>query len=130
MKEKADIRIDKWLWAVRIYKTRSIAVEEINKGRVLIDGINLKPSRIVKIGDLITVRKPPVVYTYKVKGLIHNRVSPTLAMTFVENLTTDEEMNKLTLAKMDVNFTRDRGTGRPTKRERRMIDKVQDSDMD
>lgn len=126
MEKKEDIRIDKWLWAVRIYKTRSIAIEEIKKGRVLIDGISPKPSRIVKVGEMLTIRKPPVIYSYKVLGLIHNRVSAQKAREFVENLTTDEEMMKLTFARTDLNFRREKGTGRPTKRDRREIDKLRE----
>ncbi len=128
MKEEIDVRIDKWLWAVRIYKTRGIAVDEINKGRVMINGMNLKPSRIVKVGELITVRKPPVIYTYKVIGIIHNRVSAQLAKDYVENLTSDEEILKLSLSKIDLGFQRDKGTGRPTKRERRTLDKFREDE--
>ena len=128
MGENQEVRIDKWLWSVRIYKTRSMAIDEINKGRVTIEGMNVKPSRIVRIGELICVRKPPVIYTYKVTGLLHSRVSAQLAKEYVENLTSDEEIMKLTIARMDINFRRDKGTGRPTKKDRRLIDKLKDTE--
>jgi ribosome-associated heat shock protein Hsp15 len=120
------LRIDKWLWAVRIYKTRSIATDECNKGRVLINGNPVKASHVVKIGEIILVRKPPVIYTYKVLGLIKNRGSAQVVKGFVEDLTSNEELAKREIARMNLNFQRDQGTGRPTKKDRREIDRVRE----
>ena len=121
-----DIRIDKWLWAVRIYKTRSQAAEACKKGRILIDGIPVKASRIVKLEDIVVVRKLPVIYTYKVKGLISKRVSAKVAVENYEDLTSVEELNKLKIND-DFFVKREKGTGRPTKKERRTLDKIKKS---
>lgn len=120
------LRIDKWLWAVRIYKTRSIATDECNKGRVLINGNPVKASHIVKPGEIVLVRKPPVIHTYKVLGLIKNRGSAQVVKSFVEDLTSDEELAKREIAHMNINFQRDQGAGRPTKKDRREIDKLKE----
>lgn len=122
------IRMDKWLWAVRIYKTRSIAIDECNKGRVLINGMPVKPSREVKVGEVIVIRKPPVIHTYKVLGLLKNRGSAQVAKQFVEDLTPEDELAKREIARLNINFQRDHGTGRPTKKDRRQIDKLRDND--
>lgn len=124
--ETQDARIDKYLWSVRIYKTRSQASEACRKGKVLMDAMPVKPSRMVKKGDLITVRKLPVVYTYRVKELLDRRVSAKLVVEYLEDLTPDEELEKLRKDHVTIVFKRDRGAGRPTKRERRMIDKLRD----
>lgn len=118
------IRIDKWLWAVRIYKTRTLAADECRKGRVVINGNSVKPSYIVKIGEEISVKKPPVIYTYKVKGLLEKRVSASLAKDFVDDLTLDSEVAKRQMAFMASNMQRDPGSGRPTKKHRRDIDEL------
>lgn len=119
-----DVRIDKWLWAVRIYKTRSNAADACKNGKVLINNIECKQSRTVKIGEIITVRKLPVVYTYKVIGLVENRQPAKNVSLYLENLTLQEELNKLDMQNFTVFAQRDRGSGRPTKRERRMLDKI------
>jgi len=116
------IRIDKWLWAVRIFKTRTIAAEEVRKHHVLINGQPVKPSHSVIIGEELDVRKPPIIRTYKVTGLIEKRVSATLAENYVTEITTKEELEKLQLQKYNISGIRDKGTGRPTKKERREID--------
>jgi ribosome-associated heat shock protein Hsp15 len=117
------VRIDKWLWAVRIFKTRSIAADSCNKGRVLINNIPAKPSKELTGNETITVRKPPVIYTYKIKSLVKNRLPAKLVPDYIEDLTSVEELDKL---KINETFfvQRERGTGRPTKRERRIIDKL------
>jgi ribosome-associated heat shock protein Hsp15 len=120
------IRVDKWLWAVRIYKTRSQATDECRKGRVVVNGIPVKPSHIVKPGEIILLRKPPAIYSYKVKGIIEKRVSAQVARKYVENITTNEEIAKLETSQLNVNFRRNRGTGRPTKKDRRLIDKIKE----
>ncbi len=118
------IRIDKFLWAVRIFKTRSIASDACNKGRVLIDGVIAKPSKEVKGNEQITVRKPPVIYNYKIKLLVKNRLPAKLVTDYIEDNTSIEELDKLKINE-SLYFKRDRGTGRPTKKERRTIDKIQ-----
>jgi ribosome-associated heat shock protein Hsp15 len=117
-------RIDKWLWTVRIYKTRSLAAEECKKGRVLIDGIPVKPSRIVKVGEMVTVRKMPVIYTYEVLDIPSSRLPAKRVEEFMRNLTPEEELAKLDMNRMAASIQRDRGTGRPTKKERLILDKL------
>ena len=119
----SGLRIDKWLWAVRIFKTRNQAADACKAGKVKIDGSNVKPSREIKINDIITVQIGALTKTIKVTGIIKNRVSAKLAVDYVEDLTPEEEYEKLKLMK-EVNFEkRDRGFGRPTKKERRIITK-------
>ena len=122
------IRIDKYLWAVRIYKTRSIAADECRKGRIIINDISVKPSRTVEPGEIITVKKPPVLYKYKVINVIENRISAKLVSQFIDDITPDEEKLKLSLK--EVTFHRDKGAGRPTKKERRIIDRFRNESND
>src|SRR5665647_598181 len=95
MADSKTIRIDKFLWSVRIYKTRSIASDECRKGRILINNIQVKPSRVVLMNEIITVKKPPVIYTYRVIEPVENRVSAKLVESLIEDLTTEEEKSKL-----------------------------------
>jgi ribosome-associated heat shock protein Hsp15 len=118
------IRIDKWLWAVRIFKTRNLAAESCRRSRVLIGGEPVKPSRAVRIGDVIEIRKPPLTLTYRVEGLIERRVSAPEAALNLANLTPPEEFARLKSIQENAFFIRDRGTGRPTKKERRDLDKL------
>lgn len=120
------VRIDKWLCAVRIYKTRTIATEECSKGRVSIGGINVKPSRDVKVGDVIEIRKPPVTYKFKVLQLAEKRMGAKLVPGFVENLTPKEQFEMLEMQKLVQWNGRDKGMGRPTKKDRRDIDDFMD----
>lgn len=117
------VRIDKWLWAVRIFKTRSIAADACNKGRVLINNIAAKPSKELTGNETITVRKPPVIYTYKIKMLVKNRLPAKLVPDYIEDLTSVEELDKL---KINETFfiQREKGAGRPTKKDRRIMDKL------
>jgi ribosome-associated heat shock protein Hsp15 len=126
MSENKTIRIDKFLWSVRIYKTRSIASEECRKGRILINDIQVKPSRVVLKNEIIKVKKPPVVYMYRVIEPIENRVSAKLVANFIEDLTSEEEKGKLDIRQAIGVVYRDKGTGRPTKKERRLIDRIKD----
>ena len=119
-----QVRIDKWLWTVRIYKTRTQAASECLKGRVLLNGMTIKPSHIVMIGEIFLVKKPPVIHTFKVKDILKSRVSAQIAKNFVEDITSDEELSKREIARMNSNFQRDPGTGRPTKKDRRTIQKI------
>lgn len=121
---KNGVRADKWLWAVRICKTRNIAAEYCRGGKVTIGGEPVKPSRLVKPGDLVQVRKSPYTFSYRVTGLIEKRVSAAEAASFVENLTPKEELDKIKTMQESAFYLRDRGTGRPTKKERRVLDKL------
>lgn len=125
-KDTKATRIDKYLWAVRIYKTRSLAAEACKKGKVLIEGIPVKPSRIIKKGDIMVVRILPVTYTFKVLDDIDKRVSAKEVIRYCENITPQAELDKLKKDYIIIDFKRNRGSGRPTKKERRMIDKLKD----
>ena len=126
MPEEKSVRIDKYLWAVRIYKTRSSASEACRKGRILIADVQVKPSRTISANEIITVKKPPVVFTYRVIEPLENRVSAKLAGNYAEDLTAAEEKLKLQIRPSDISGYRDRGAGRPTKRERRLIDRLKE----
>ena len=119
------VRIDKYLWAVRLYKTRTLATEACKKGRITVDDMPAKPSRNITAGDVIEVKKMPVVYSYRVLNPIEKRVGARIVAQYVEDITPQEELQKL---KMEDDFfiKRDRGTGRPTKKERRLLDDLQD----
>jgi ribosome-associated heat shock protein Hsp15 len=121
-----SVRIDKYLWAVRIYKTRTLATEACKKGRVTISEIPAKPSRMVSAGDVLEVKKMPVVYSYRILDPIEKRVGAKIADNYVENITSDEELQKLEL-KDNFFVKRERGAGRPTKKERRLLDDLRDS---
>ena len=118
------VRIDKWLWAVRLFKSRSLATEECKKGHIIIDGISVKPSRIPKVGDVIHVRKNPVTFSYKVLGILGKRVGAQLVSAYMEDVTPPEVLKVLEIRKQMSNFDRDRGAGRPTKKDRRDIDQL------
>jgi ribosome-associated heat shock protein Hsp15 len=128
MADNKNIRIDKFLWSVRIYKTRSIASEECRKGRIIIGNIQVKPSRIVLKEEIITVKKPPVIFAYRVIEPIENRVGAKLVEKYIEDLTPDEEKAKLDFKQAGGVIYRDKGTGRPTKKERRLIDRIKDTE--
>ncbi len=121
LQEKQGERIDKFLWSVRLFKSRSIATEECKKGRILVGGQPVKPAFPVSPGATLTVRKPPVTYTYLVTGLPVSRVGAPLVGNYITDLTPPEEKDKL-LAGKAVNGFRPRGSGRPTKRERRELE--------
>lgn len=126
MAEKKPVRIDKYLWSVRIFKTRSIASEECRKGRILINNTQVKPSRIILKDEIIVVKKPPVIFTYRIKEPIDNRVSAKLVELYAEDLTSAEEKAKKDIRQSGATVYREKGSGRPTKRERRLIDKLND----
>ena len=124
----AVIRIDKWLWAVRVYKTRSLATDACRSGKVRKDGMILKASYEVKINDVFEIRISPVIKTVKVKELLEKRVSAKIAVDFMEDLTPQEEYDKLKIIKDSHFELRERGTGRPTKKQRRLIDHLKIND--
>lgn len=118
---KSEVRIDKWLWAVRIFKTRTIATDACKKGRVSIGDAIAKPSRMVKVGDTVSVRKPPVTYTFRVLALTENRLGAKLVPEYMENITPKSELDLLEVVKISGFVNRRKGLGRPTKREGREL---------
>lgn len=123
-----EVRIDKWMWATRIFKTRTIAAEACKKNRIAIGGVNVKPSRMIKTGEIIQVRKPPVTYSFKVLALTQNRMGAKLVPEYLENVTPPEQYELLEINKISGFVDRARGLGRPTKKDRRDLDQFADSD--
>ncbi|MDR0733865.1 MAG: RNA-binding S4 domain-containing protein [Dysgonamonadaceae bacterium] len=117
-----EVRIDKWLWAVRIFKTRTVAIEACKKNRITVNNAPAKPSRMIRIDDVISVHKPPVTYSFKVLGLTANRIGAKLVPEYMENVTSPEQYEILNLQKISGFIDRAKGTGRPTKKERRDLD--------
>lgn len=122
-----EVRIDKWLWATRIYKTRSLATEECKKNRVSIGDVSVKPSRMIKAGDVVAIRKPPVTFTFRVLDVTENRVGAKLVPQYLENITPAEEYEILEMNKISGFVDRAKGLGRPTKKERRDLDEFIES---
>lgn len=118
---KTEVRIDKWIWAVRIFKTRTVATDACKKGRVSVGDVTAKPSRMVKVGDIVKVRKPPVTYWFKVLALTENRLGAKLVPEYMENITPASEMHLLDMVKISGFIDRRKGLGRPTKREGREL---------
>jgi ribosome-associated heat shock protein Hsp15 len=123
-----EVRIDKWMWATRIFKTRTIAAEACKKNRVAIGGVNVKPSRMIKPGDVIQVRKPPVTFSFKVLGLTERRMGAKLVCEYLENITPPEQYELLEMNHASGFVDRARGLGRPTKKDRRELEQFTDSD--
>ena len=123
----ADVRIDKWLWAMRVFKTRTVATEACKKGRVMMGGVPVKPSRTIKEGDVIEVRKPPVTYSFRVKALAQNRLGARLVPDYMENITPQSQLDLLDIVKISGFIDRRKGLGRPTKREGRDLAAFTDS---
>ncbi|MBQ6918067.1 MAG: RNA-binding S4 domain-containing protein [Prevotella sp.] len=117
-----EARIDKWLWASRIFKTRSIAADACKNGRVTIGGVNVKPSRMVKVGETVSVRKPPITYSVRILKTIEQRVGAKLLPEIYENVTAPEQYELLEMTRISGFVDRARGTGRPTKKDRRSLD--------
>lgn len=122
-----SVRIDKYLWAIRVFKTRSEASDACNGNKVKIGGVNAKASKAVKIGDVIEVRKASALFTYRVLQLSENRMGAQLVPQFAEDLTPEGERAKLHAPAQTIVLRRDKGTGRPTKKERRCLDALMDS---
>ena len=118
----AEARIDKWMWAVRIFKTRTIAAEACKMNRVTINGAYVKASRMIKPGDVIQVKKPPITYSFKVLQAIEKRVGAKLVPDMMENVTTPDQYELLEMSKISGFIDRVRGTGRPTKKDRRSLE--------
>lgn len=128
---KTEERIDKWMWATRIFKTRTIATDACKKGRVTIgDGVLAKPSRLIHIGDTVNVRKPPVTYSFRVKALTENRLGAKLVPDYLENITPQSQLDLLEVVKISGFVNRRKGLGRPTKREGRELSKFTEQTYD
>jgi ribosome-associated heat shock protein Hsp15 len=118
------VRVDKWLWAVRVYKTRSEATESCRKGHVAIGNLQVKPSREIHVGEVIKVRKNPITRSFKVLAMTEKRLSSKLVPEYMKDITPPEELKILEMQKDMVWISREKGTGRPTKKERRNLDDV------
>ncbi|MGN1246174.1 MAG: RNA-binding S4 domain-containing protein [Muribaculaceae bacterium] len=118
---KEEVRIDKWLWATRIFKTRTIASDACKKGRVTINGQNVKPSHGIRVGQVVDVRKPPVTYSFEVLGLIENRVGAKLVPNYLKIVTRRDQLELLEMVKISGFVNRQKGLGRPTKKEGREL---------
>ena len=129
---KSEVIIDKWLWAVRIFKTRTIATEAIKKGRVTMgdSDVPVKPSRMLKVGDTVNVRKPPVTYSFKVLALTENRLGAKLVPEYMENITPQSQYDLLEVVKISGFIDRRKGLGRPTKHEGRELSKFTENVYD
>lgn len=125
-----EVRVDKWLWAMRVFKTRTVATEACKKGRVYIGNVIAKPSRTVKVGDIVNVRKPPVTYSFKVLALTQNRLGAKLVPEYMENVTPKSELDLLEVVKISGFIYRRKGLGRPTKREGRELAEFTESMSD
>lgn len=115
-------RIDKWLWAARVYKTRGLAANACKNGRITINGETVKPSHMIKCGEIISVKKPPITYSYKVLACLEQRVGAKLLINVYENVTDPKQYELLEMSRISGFIDRARGTGRPTKKERRALD--------
>ena len=119
-----EVRIDKYLWSIRVYKTRSEATDACKGGKIRLNGGDVKPSKTVKVGDVLVARKGPVTYTYKVLQLVDKRQGARLVPVYAENLTPQEELDKLRAPVETFFLKRDRGAGRPTQKDRRQMDSL------
>lgn len=124
-----EIRIDKWLWTMRLFKTRSLAADYCKKGKVLLHNMPVKASHLVKIGDVVQVKRSPVIYSFRIKAISHNRLNAKLVADYMENVTPQDQLNLLEIEKINGFVNRSRGLGRPTKKERRALDSFQ-NDVD
>lgn len=118
------VRIDKWLWSVRLFKTRSDAAEACKSNRVLVNGVTVKPAREIKVGEVVSVKKMPVVYSFRILELVANRQPAKNVPRYMEDVTPPEELLKLEMARAGAFAVRDRGAGRPTKKERRDMEEL------
>ena len=123
---KEEERIDKWLWAMRVFKTRSLATEACKKGRITMNGVSVKPSKFIKVGEVIDVKKPPVTFTFKVLQLSNNRLGAKLVPEYMENLTPQSQYDILEMTRISGFVDRRKGLGRPTKREGRELSRFRE----
>ena len=114
-----DMRIDKWLWATRVFKTRTLATDACKLGRVTKNGMNVKPSHLIKVGDKISVKKSPITFTFEVVGLLNNRVGAKLVPNYLKNITTPDQYQLLEMVRIGGFVKPQKGLGRPTKKDGR-----------
>ena len=126
---KTEVRIDKWLWAVRLFKTRTLAAEACKKSKVIIQNIPVKPSRNVKVGDVISIKRNPILFSFKVLALSENRMNAKLVPDFLLNVTSADQLELIELSKLAGRIGRDQGAGRPTKKDRRELDDFTEPDL-
>ena len=124
------VRIDKYLWAVRLFKTRSLSSEECKKGKVLVGGQPVKSSRMVNIGDIIAIKDPPIFHEYKILDVTEKRMGAKLVPDFIVEVTSEEQLEMLKLTKLANKLNRQHGLGRPTKKERRELDSFMDESFE
>ncbi|MDH6313519.1 ribosome-associated heat shock protein Hsp15 [Parabacteroides sp. PFB2-10] len=123
-----EVRIDKWMWATRIFKSRSIAVDACKKNRIMVNNVQAKASRTIKVGDVIQVRKPPITYSFKVLALTERRMGAKLVPEYLENVTTPDQYEILEMNRISGFVNRSKGMGRPTKKDRRELEQFADPD--
>lgn len=123
---KGEVRVDKWLWAMRVFKTRSISTDACKKGRVSVGGVVVKPSRMVKPGDIVDVRKPPVTYSFRVLQTTENRLGAKLVPEYLENVTPQSQYDLLEMTRISGFVNRQKGLGRPTKRDSRELERFRE----
>ena len=125
---KDEIRIDKWLWAVRLFKTRTLAAEACKKGKVIIENLPAKASRNIKIGEIIQIKKTPITYSFKVIAFPSSRLGAKLVPEYMTNVTPPEQYEILELSKTSGFIDREKGTGRPTKKDRRALEEFTETE--
>jgi len=125
---KTEVRIDKWLWAVRLFKTRTLAAEACKKGKVIVRNVPVKPSRNVKVGDVVCIKRNPILFSFEVLALSENRMNAKLVIGFMKNVTTPDQLELIEMSKLLGNTGRDQGAGRPTKKDRRDLAEFTDPD--
>lgn len=127
--EKEEVRIDKWLWSVRLFKTRTLAIEACKKGRITINNTTVKPARMIKRNEVIQIRKSPIVYSFQVVDLIERRIGAKLVPNYMKDVTPQSEYEILEMTKVSGFVDRARGTGRPTKKDRRDLEEFTETSM-
>lgn len=130
MAEDMSVRIDKFLWAIRVFKTRGLAASACRMGRIMIDNMPARPSKILHGNEILTIKKPPVIYKYRIIMLTGNRLPAKMVADHIEDITPESEKSKLGLNHTGSHFLRKKGSGRPTKKERRIIDRWSDNNND
>ena len=127
---KDEIRIDKWLWSVRLFKTRTLAAEACKKGKITLANSPVKASRNIRIGEVVQIKKTPITYSFKVIAFPSSRLGANLVHEYMTNVTPPEQYEILELSKTSGFIDREKGTGRPTKKDRRVLDEFTETEWD
>lgn len=125
---KDEIRIDKWLWSVRLFKTRTLAAEACKKGKITLANSPVKASRNIRIGEVVQIKKPPITYSFKVIAFPSSRLGAKLVSEYMENVTSPDQYEILELSKTSGFIDREKGTGRPTKKDRRALEEFTETE--